>query len=298
MCVTLALGGCATAPLEQAGSLRSYDRMSDANGLVTRSKIRVNKKDVLAAKTIRIASTVFPARADVPLTEKERRLVANAISRELCLRLSERFRIVAADDDADLTVQATVTHAAPTSPTAAGASKALAIAKTVALPGVPVPVPRLPVGLGSLSVEAEAHDFAGFEKAAMVWARGANSIANSPRVANEGDAYDLAADFGTDFAKLVATGEFSVRRRTCAASYGQYSRATRRRAQIRRVRGVRTVSGCDGPCGAGARPAARLDGFRRQGESRQQSCRAAGARGVSRADAHAMTWLRFQRPPS
>lgn len=181
--------------------------MSEANGLVTRSKIRVNKQDVLAAKTIRIASTVFPARTDVVLNEKERRLVANAISRELCLRLSERFRIVSSDDDADLTVQATVTHAAPTSPTASGASKALSIAKTVALPGVPVPVPRLPVGLGSLSVEAEARDFAGFQKAAMVWARGANSITNSPRVANEGDAYDLAADFGTDFAKLVTTGE-------------------------------------------------------------------------------------------
>lgn len=207
MGAALALGGCATAPLEQAGSLRSYDRMSEANGLVTRSKIRVNKQDVLAAKTIRIASTVFPARTDVVLNEKERRLVANAISRELCLRLSERFRIVSSDDDADLTVQATVTHAAPTSPTASGASKALSIAKTVALPGVPVPVPRLPVGLGSLSVEAEARDFAGFQKAAMVWARGANSITNSPRVANEGDAYDLAADFGTDFAKLVTTGE-------------------------------------------------------------------------------------------
>jgi hypothetical protein len=167
----------------------------------------VNKKDVLAAKTIRIASTVFPARADVPLTEKERRLVANAISRELCLRLSERFRIVSADDDADLTVQATVTHATPTSPTASGASKALSIAKTVALPAVPVPVPRLPVGLGGLSVEAEARDFAGFQKAAMVWARNANSISNSARIANEGDAYDLAADFGADFAKLVTTGE-------------------------------------------------------------------------------------------
>ena len=67
--------------------------MSEANGLVTRSKIRVNKQDVLAAKTIRIASTVFPARTDVVLNEKERRLVANAISRELCLRLSERFRV-------------------------------------------------------------------------------------------------------------------------------------------------------------------------------------------------------------
>ncbi len=207
MIVALALGGCATPPLERAGSLRSYDRMSDANGLVTRSQIRVNKKDLLAAKTIRIASTVFPARTGVELTEKERRLVANAVSRELCLRLSERFRIVSSDDDADLTVQATVTHATPTSPTAAGASKALSIAKTVALPGVPVPVPRLPVGLGSLSVEAEARDFAGFQKAAIVWARNANSISNSARVANEGDAYDLAADFGADFAKLVATGE-------------------------------------------------------------------------------------------
>lgn len=206
MSVALALGGCATAPLERAGSLRSYDRMSDANGLVTRSQIRVNKKDLLAAKTIRIASTVFPARTGVELTEKERRLVANAVSRELCLRLSERFRIVTSDDDADLTVQATVTHATPTSPTASGASKALSIAKTVALPGVPVPVPRLPVGLGSLSVEAEARDFAGFQKAAMVWARSANSI-SSARIANEGDAYDLAADFGTDFAKLVTTGE-------------------------------------------------------------------------------------------
>src|ERR1700754_1706805 len=105
MSVALALGGWAAAPLERAGSLRSYDRMSDANGLVTRSQIRVNKKDLLAAKTIRIASTVFPARVDVPLTEKARRLVANAISRELCLRLSERFRIVAVEDDADLTVQ-------------------------------------------------------------------------------------------------------------------------------------------------------------------------------------------------
>ncbi|QOG23566.1 MULTISPECIES: DUF3313 domain-containing protein [Bradyrhizobium] len=207
MSVALALGGCATAPLERAGSLRSYDRMSDANGLVTRSQIRMNKKDLLAAKTIRIASTAFPARPGVALNDKERRLVANAVSRELCLRLSERFRIVSNDDDADLTVQATVTHATPTSATASGASKALSIAKTVALPGVPVPVPRLPVGLGSLSVEAEARDFAGFQKAAMVWARSANSISNSARVANEGDAYDLAADFGADFAKLVTTGE-------------------------------------------------------------------------------------------
>ena len=205
--LALALAGCAAAPLDRAGSLQSYDRLSEANGLITKAQIRASKKDLLAAKTARIAPASFPARASVALNGKERALVANAISRELCLRLSEKFRIVSSDDDADLTIQVTVTHATATSETAAGASKAAAVAKTVALPGVPVPVPRLPVGLGSLSVEAEARDFAGFQKAAMVWARGANSITNSPRVANEGDAYDLASDFGADFSRLVLTGE-------------------------------------------------------------------------------------------
>lgn len=203
----LACGGCATAPLERGGSLASYDRLADANGLVTRSQIRANKKDLLAAKTVRIAATSFAARRDIAFNDQERRLVANAISRELCLRLGERFRIVSAGEDADLTIQATVTHATPTNAAASGASKVASIATSVALPGVPVPVPRLPIGLGTLSVEAEARDFAGFQKAAMVWARGASAIGSSPRLASAGDAYDLAAEFGADFARLVSTGE-------------------------------------------------------------------------------------------
>jgi hypothetical protein len=201
----LACGGCATAPLERGGSLARYDRLSDANGLVTRSQIRANKKDLLAAKTVRIVSTAFPSGPG--FDDKERRLIANAISRELCVRLGERFQIVPPGEEADLTIQATVTHATPTNVTASGASRVASIATSVALPGVPVPVPRIPIGLGTLSVEAEARDFAGFQKAAMVWARGANAIGNSPRLANHGDAYDLAADFGADFAKLVSTGE-------------------------------------------------------------------------------------------
>jgi hypothetical protein len=207
--VSLALGtaGCATAPLERAGSLKSYERLADANGLVTRAQIGASKKELLEARSIRIVPTAFPTRADVAFNDAERRLVANAVSREMCLRLSERFRIVATSGEADLTVQATVTHATPTNATASAASRAASIAKSVALPGVPVPVPRIPIGLGTLSVEAEAHDFAGFQRAAMVWARGANSITNSARIADDGDAYDLASDFGADFATLVSTGE-------------------------------------------------------------------------------------------
>ncbi|GLH81790.1 hypothetical protein SSBR45G_66990 [Bradyrhizobium sp. SSBR45G] len=204
--LALATAGCANAPLERAGSLKNYDRLADANGLVTRSQIKANKKELLEAKTVRIEPTAFPPRPDVALDEGERRLVANAISREMCLRLSERFQIVGPREEADLTVKATVTHATATNATASAASQAASIAKSVALPGVPVPVPRLPVGLGTLSVEAEARDFAGFQKAAMVWARGANSVSTA-RMANDGDAYDLAAEFGADFAKLVSTGE-------------------------------------------------------------------------------------------
>ncbi|WP_257165747.1 DUF3313 domain-containing protein [Bradyrhizobium sp. SRS-191] len=204
--LTLGTAGCATAPLERAGSLRNYDSLAEANGLVTRAQIKANKKDLLDAKTVRVEPTAFAPRSDVGFDEAERKLVANAISREMCLRLSERFQIVSANEDADLIVKATVTHATPTNATASAASQAASIAKSVALPGVPVPVPRLPVGLGTLSVEAEARDFAGFQKAAMVWARGANSVSTA-RMANDGDAYDLAGEFGADFAKLVSTGE-------------------------------------------------------------------------------------------
>jgi hypothetical protein len=73
---------------------------------------------------------------------------------------------------------------------------------------VPVPVPalRIPIGLGGLALEAEAVDRTGSQKAAMVWARGADSITSRPRVSSAGDAYDLAASFGADFSKLLVTG--------------------------------------------------------------------------------------------
>ncbi len=113
--LALATAGCATAPLERAGSLKNYDHLAEANGLVTRAQIKANKKELLEAKTIRIEPTAFPPRPDIALDESERKLVANVISREMCLRLSERFQIVGPREEADLTVKATVTHATATS---------------------------------------------------------------------------------------------------------------------------------------------------------------------------------------
>jgi hypothetical protein len=201
------LAACATAPLERAGHLRSYDDLTPSDGVLTRSLLRLDKEAVLAAKTVRIVPTGFSwSAAQVPFTATQRKLVSNAVDRSLCAGLSERFEVVPHTEPADLTVQAVITHVTATDAAAVGVSKGAAIAKMVLLPGVPVPVPRAPIGLGSLSLEAEARDLRGEQKAAMVWGRGANALLGKGRISKDGDAYALAAAFGEDFSKMLVTG--------------------------------------------------------------------------------------------
>jgi hypothetical protein len=71
---------------------------------------------------------------------------------------------------------------------------------------VPIPTPRIPIGLGGLAVEAEAFDQAGRQQAAMIWARGADAFTSKPKVSTAADAYDLASSFASDFSKLLVTG--------------------------------------------------------------------------------------------
>jgi hypothetical protein len=204
--LTLWASGCATAPLDRAGSLRSYENLKPSDGLLTRTLLNVHKDDVLAAKTVAIVPTTFSSATPTPFTEEQRSLVTNAVDRALCAGLSERFEVVDPAQPADLTVHAIVTHVNPTDPIAVGFSKGASVAKSVLLPGVPVPVPRIPIGLGSLSLEAEARDLQGDQKAAMIWGRGANAFMGSGRVAPEADAYTLAADFSGDFSTLLVKG--------------------------------------------------------------------------------------------
>jgi len=206
MLLSLLAAGCTTAPLDRAGSLRSYDNLTPSDGLVTRSLLTINREDVLAASTVRIIPTSFAVPiGDGTFTVEQRNLVTNAVDRTLCSGLSERLEVVMASEPADLTVHAVVTHVTPTDPVMAGLSKGASVAKTVLLPGVPVPVPRIPIGLGSLSLEAEARDSHGNQKAAMIWGRNATFL-DPARVAEEADAYTLAAGFGGDFSKLLVTG--------------------------------------------------------------------------------------------
>jgi Protein of unknown function (DUF3313) len=207
LALTLCLTGCAGASLEGDGSLSSYADLKTSNGILAKSKLYVSKDIVTAARTVRIVPASFSPRAQVNgVTNEQRKLISNAINRSLCANLGDKF-IMVESGHADLTVYSRVTQMTATNEIAVAASKGGAIAKTVLLPGVPVPTPRIPIGLGSLSVEAEARGHDGRQAAAMIWGRGANFMSGSARISTSGDAYDLADAFGQDFSTMLITGK-------------------------------------------------------------------------------------------
>jgi hypothetical protein len=206
---TTLLAGCATAPLTESGVLSSYVNLKASDGVLTRTRQRVDKGVVLAARSVRLKPTqVSPAAARSGLTPPQLALVSNALDRALCSGLSRRFSVVTANQPADLTVQVVITHIGLTNATSAGISKGLSVGGTVvsATTGVPVPLPRLPFGLGALSAEAEARSAGHQSVAAMTWARGADMLTTKARVAEEADAYALAKEFAADFARFLLTG--------------------------------------------------------------------------------------------
>lgn len=171
LAIAALLPGCATAPLVQGTGLSSYSELKPSDGKITKSRLHVKKERVASARTINIAPTVFPAGVAPALSAEERALVANVVNRALCVSLSDRFMVVTPDVPADLTVRAAVTHATETNEVAAGVSVATTIGmKFVDTGGIPVPTPRVPIGLGELSIEAEAVDRSGRQQAAMVGA--------------------------------------------------------------------------------------------------------------------------------
>ncbi|WP_371348242.1 DUF3313 domain-containing protein [Ancylobacter sp. IITR112] len=207
LAVAGALGGCAAAPLVEGSGLSTYEDMAPSDGVLTKSRLSVNKENVLAARTVRIEPTSFPPNLAAKLTDPQRDLIANAVNRGLCVSLSDRFKVVAPDQPADLTVKASVTQVTETDEVAAGISAAASFGMNFVDMGVPVPTPRLPIGLGTLSMEAEAVDATGQPQASMLWARGANAFFSSPRASKASDAYELADAFGQDFGYLLVKGE-------------------------------------------------------------------------------------------
>ena len=206
----LLLAGCATVPLEQSGSLSSYEGLAQSDGLLTRARISVNKSNVLSAKTVQIVPTSFArAASEAGLSELQRGMIANAIDRSMCIGLSGRFNIVVGPAPADLSVHAMITHVILTDEKAAAASRLVSVGASVAekfvMPvPVPIPIPRIPIGLGGLSVESEALDRNGGQEAAMIWARGADAVPASRRIELYGKApnAEAKAELERDVAEL------------------------------------------------------------------------------------------------
>ncbi len=202
---SLFLAGCASVPLKEGGTLSSYGNLSAPKGRLSKSRTYVDGKGLAEVRTISIVPTTFAFAASSRIkSPADRAMVANALDRGLCVSLSDKYQVLSTGQPSDITIRTVVTDIVPTDKTAAGVATAVTLGSSAVLP---VSVPRLPIGLGGLAVEAEAVDRSGVQRAAMVWARGANSIQDSPRVSEVGDAYGLAAKFGNDFSRMLVTGE-------------------------------------------------------------------------------------------
>lgn len=205
--IAIIMSGCSSVPLKEGGTLTSYAQLSPAKGKFTKSRTFVDAYGLAGIKTVAIVPTTFSLAASSRIaSEKDRILVSNALDRAICVALSDKFRITALGQPADMTVRTVVTDVVPTNKAMAGVSAAVTLGSGFVLP---VSVPRLPVGLGGLAVEAEAVDNTGVQRAAAVWSKGANSITSKPRVSEIGDAYGLAADFSNYFARILVTGKVS-----------------------------------------------------------------------------------------
>ena len=182
--------GCTSILPEQSGSLSSYDRLEQSDGLLTKAQVSVSKDEILSARTVRINPTTFSAATALAagLSEPQVRLIANAVDRSLCTGLNSRFQIASAAQPADLTVRAFITRIVPTDEIAAAASSVTSVGMTVVkatgVVTVAIPSLRMPIGLGGLALEAEALDRTGRQKAAIIWARGANSFSR-PRASGQ-----------------------------------------------------------------------------------------------------------------
>ncbi|ARO24577.1 DUF3313 domain-containing protein [Rhizobium sp. S9] len=204
LALAVAAAGCSSVPLKEGGTLTSYSHLGPAKGKLSKSRVYVDGLSLAPIKTVAIEPTSFAFSAATRIKSPEdRAMVSNALDRALCISLTDRYQMVASGEPADLTIRSVVTDIVPTNKTMAGVSTVVTVGTGLALP---VGVPRLPVGLGGLAVEAEAVDKSGAQRAAMVWARGANSLQNNPRVSEVGDAYALAGKFSSEFSRMLIAG--------------------------------------------------------------------------------------------
>jgi Protein of unknown function (DUF3313) len=208
--LAVCMSGCAHAPVQPSGFLSSYQGMTQESDMLAykRSMGRSDAVVLEQARTVSLVPIAFTAAAaHAGLSAEHQVLVANATNRALCNELSRKFTIVPEGQPADLMVRGAITKVMPTDAGAAAVSQVGSVATSVLAP-VPVPLPRLPIGLGAVTIEAEALAPGGAQVAGIVWESDANPFASKPRASPAGDAYDLATSFSTEFARVLKRTKF------------------------------------------------------------------------------------------
>lgn len=209
--MTAAIAGCTSMPLTESGTLTSYGNLGPPKGKFGKKRrLYVDGQQLAQIKTVRIIPTSFSFNAASRIKlEADRALVSNALDRALCVTLSDKYEIVPASQRADLTIRSVVTDIVPTNKGVAAAATVASVGGGFMIPSdIPlVGIPRIPVGLGGLAVEAEATDSSNVQRAAMMWSRGANFLQDKPRYSEVGDAYGLATRFASDFSRTLITGK-------------------------------------------------------------------------------------------
>jgi len=189
--VGLAVTGCQTAPVADAGFLSGYE------GLVTnentiRASIRQRRDEAAATAVDRVhlEPAVLVGSAGTGLSDTEKAQVLREVDRQICYEVSERFTLVQAGTG----VARLRTGVVDIRPTGAAGSGVAAVANML------IPGPgtfRVPGTTGGLAVETELVGPDGAQVAALAWARNANTLGtDTPSLSRVGDALQLAEPLG------------------------------------------------------------------------------------------------------
>lgn len=200
LALCIAAAGCTTAPSTQSGFLSAYDHLTPQESL--RAEVKTWRDEAALAGRAKafIEPTVLKPAALANLTPEQAEIVRREVDQQLCLELSERFEIVDAPDA--MKVRAAITDIAATNV----AASLISAAASRTIPG-PATV-RVPLGLGGLSMEAEAIDrTTGVQLAAITWARRAQVVMDKGSLSPAGDAHQMAEPFGDAVGALVYAGD-------------------------------------------------------------------------------------------
>lgn len=201
--MSLTLAACTTIPTASPTFLTSQNGLTVKKGL---RKIQLVTQPpsppISLGSRLQIDPVEFVSGAQVSanLTPVERELIENALAREICGDLSDRFDIQTDSAGTEFyRLRVGIQQLESTSKLSAGIGTATGFITPIGL--------RPPVGLGSLTVEFELLNPSNQQVSAMVWSRKADIGSNQTSASRIGDAYRFAQESSSDFARLVLETE-------------------------------------------------------------------------------------------